>query len=374
MKKKRLKWVGSTALSLVLVTSILPVAGATGVSKVNRVTEVNGTVTTKSEKNNVYVESEFATLKRVVLTQSEAFMHFNFDDSPEGDMPMPEGGMSIMNTDPAEAQKKWEKEREDLKKVLEKYGVEVQRPRLLNEKEKQLGAVKDGITGGEGVTNFFVRDPFFTIGNHLIEGSFKSAYRRLEVLPVRSILDKEAAQNNVPHVAVPQPDVSKGINSAAGPYLEGGDILVYGKTVFVGNSGLASNKAGIDWLRNYLTPSGYKVVEVKLEPGTLHLDCAISFVRDGLMIVSMDSLANGLPEELKNWDKIEVSYKDAQDLAVNGLPISSKVYVTDIAFKNTIGKELEKRGIKVEYVDYEISRSFGGAFRCSTQPLLRTDS
>ncbi|WP_339193565.1 arginine deiminase family protein [Paenibacillus sp. FSL P4-0176] len=374
MKKKSLKWVGSTALSLVLVTSILPVAGATGVSKVNRVTEVNGTVTTKSEKNNVYVESEFATLKRVVLTQSEAFMHFNFDDFPEGDMPMPEGGMSIMNTDPAEAQKKWEKEREDLKKVLEKYGVEVQRPRLLNEKEKQLGAVKDGITGGEGVTNFFVRDPFFTIGNHLIEGSFKSAYRRLEVLPVRSILDKEAAQNNVPHVAVPQPDVSKGINSAAGPYLEGGDILVYGKTVFVGNSGLASNKAGIDWLRNYLTPSGYKVVEVKLEPGTLHLDCAISFVRDGLMIVSMDSLANGLPEELKNWDKIEVSYKDAQDLAVNGLPISSKVYVTDIAFKNTIGKELEKRGIKVEYVDYEISRSFGGAFRCSTQPLLRTDS
>jgi len=123
-----------------------------------------------------------------------------------------------------------------------------------------------------------------------------------------------------------------------------------------------------------LTPSGYKVVEVKLEPGTLHLGCAISFVRDGLMIVSMDSLANGLPEELKNWDKIEVSYKDAQDLAVNGLPISSTVYVTDIAFKNTIGKELEKRGIQVEYVDYEISRSFGGAFRCSTQPLLRTDS
>lgn len=65
MKRKSLKWVGSTALSLVLVTSILPVAGATGVSKVNRVTEVNGTVTTKSEKNNVYVESEFATLKEL---------------------------------------------------------------------------------------------------------------------------------------------------------------------------------------------------------------------------------------------------------------------------------------------------------------------
>lgn len=91
------------------------------------------------------------------------------------------------------------------------------------------------------------------------------------------------------------------------------------------------------------------------------------------MIVSEDSLPNGIPKELKGWDKIKVSYEDAQNLAVNGLPLSSKVYITDSAFKHTIGKELEKRGIKVENIDYEISRSMGGAFRCSTQPLLRTD-
>lgn len=36
---------------------------------------------------------------------------------------MPEGGMSIMNTDPAEAQKKWEKEREDLKRFLKNTGL-----------------------------------------------------------------------------------------------------------------------------------------------------------------------------------------------------------------------------------------------------------
>lgn len=89
------------------------------------------------------------------------------------------------------------------------------------------------------------------------------------------------------------------------------------------------------------------------------------------MIVNEDSLPNGIPNELKDWDKIKVSYKDAQDLAINGLPIDEKVYVTDSAYKNTIGKELEKRNIKVEYVDFKITRSYGGAFRCTTQPLLR---
>ena len=33
-----------------------------------------------------------------------------------------------------------------------------------------------------------------------------------------------------------------------GPFLEGGDIFVLGKDVLVGNSGLASDKAGIDFV------------------------------------------------------------------------------------------------------------------------------
>lgn len=102
-----------------------------------------------------------------------------------------------------------------------------------------------------------------------------------------------------------------------------------------------------------MSPTGYKVVDVKLDAGTLHLDCAISFVRDGLMIISEDSLPNGIPEELKHWDRIKVSYEDAQTPAVNGLPINKNVYVTDTAFKDTIGKELEKRDMTVEYIDFK---------------------
>lgn len=322
----------------------------------NNTQESSGNVITNTNSTSkIFVESEFAPLKRVVLTQSEAY---NSD------------GSNFLSPDD---QRKYEKERENLRVVLEKYGVEILRPRLLTPTEIKLGTVKNGFTDATGTCNFFVRDPFFTIGDNIIEGAFKSTWRRIEVLPIRDTLIKESLKNKNYYVSIPQTDVSQGVTSDIGPFLEGGDVLVYGKTVFVGNSGQASNDAGINWLRNYLTHFGYKVVEVKLDKETLHLDCALSLVKEGLLIACDDALPEGLPDELKSWDKITVSYDDAKELATNGLPINEKVYITDPVFKNTVGKELEKRGINVEYVDFEISRSFGGAFRCSTQPLLRVN-
>lgn len=38
--------------------------------------------------------------------------------------------------------------------------------------------------------------------------------------------------------------------------------------------------------------------------------------------ISEDDLPYGLPEKLKDWDKITVSKEDAQDMATNGLPIN----------------------------------------------------
>ncbi|MED4699800.1 hypothetical protein P9436_12110 [Lysinibacillus capsici] len=90
------------------------------------------------------------------------------------------------------------------------------------------------------------------------------------------------------------------------------------------------------------------------------------------MIVCEEALIDGIPEQLRDWDKINVSLEDAAKLATNGLPINEEVYMTDKEF-TWMGEQLAKRGVTVEYVDFTISRSFGGSFKCSTQPLLRTD-
>ena len=270
----------------------------------------------------VYVESEFAPLKRVIVSQSEV---------TDSTLPV----------------------------------VEVLRPRMLTEEELALAALPEGPTHGRGLSNFFVRDPFIVVGDHVIEANFRKEYRRCEALTARDLF-----QGCASYVGLPMPDFT---DAEAGPFLEGGDVIVYHRKIFVGNSGYGSNSAGIRWLRDYLAPYGYEVEEVRLQGKILHLDCVMSLVREGLMIVCEESFADGIPETFRDWDKILVPEEDAEQLAVNGMAINPEVYITDIAFRDTIGKELEARGIKVEYLDFHVTRMSAGSVHCSTQPLLRVD-
>lgn len=97
---------------------------------------------------------------------------------------------------------------------------------------------------------------------------------------------------------------------------------------------------------------------------------SLSCERDRLLVASEEALLDGIPDSLKEWDKITVDLDQATSLATNGLPLGPDSYVTDPEF-SPLGQEIEKFGVHVEYVGFSITRSLGGSFRCSTQPLLR---
>ncbi|MBJ6761803.1 amidinotransferase [Myxococcaceae bacterium JPH2] len=325
----------------------------------------------------VFVASEFAPLRTVVVARSqirisdagvmsEAQLEARLAILPEAERVI---ARRLVGRDHAEAmperQKAWEGERLALQAVLEKHGVRVLLPSLLTESQKEAG-------GKYGYSNSYVRDPWFTVGDVVIEGSLRSLHRRREVLPCRTLFAQEVLPAECSYVAVPQPDAApidaKG--PQVGPFLEGGDTLVLGKHVFVGLSGLASSESGVAFLRKLLAPRGYVVEPVRLKNNFLHLDCALGLVRQGLLVACREALVDGLPEVLRDWECIEVTEDEASRLGTNGLPISPDVYVTDPVFQR-IGDAIARHGVKVEYVDFTISRSFGGAFRCSTQPLWR---
>lgn len=314
----------------------------------------------------VFVESEFAPLRTVVLARSQLALPPGIRDDPDiRFLPATVGFTGdLRDADPIR-QRAWEAEREALQRLLEGYGIRVLRPRLLTGAEKAAAHA-------DGYANFFARDPFFTVGEHVIEGSMRFRHRRIEVLAMRGIFAEHVYPSAARYVAVPMAEVAAAGDATLGPgpFLEGGDVLVLGRHVLVGSSGLASNTAGIGWLRKYLGAFGHTVEQVRLHPDVLHLDCALSLVRDGLMIACPDAFLDGMPAPLRDWDRVEVSLADTAQLATNGLPISPQVYVTDPQF-SAIGTQLASRGITVEYLDFPISRSFGGAFRCSTQPLHR---
>lgn len=321
----------------------------------------------------IFVESEFATLRKVVLAESQ----FGFPKEPRYedlcflDESAIQENFDNKGKDYAEAfpelQQQWEQERDNLKKLLLKNNVEVFRPRKLNQIEKENAGVN-------GYANFFVRDPFFTIGTNVIESSLRFLHRRKEIFPLRDLFKKEVYPNQCNYVAVPQPELASMEDATLGngPFLEGGDVLILGKHIFVGYSGLASNLLGIEWLRKILGLQGYTVEAVKLHPHILHLDCALSIIKEGVIVICEEAFLDGIPDVLKNWTKINVSLNEAMNLATNGLSISPTLYVTDPEFQH-IGEKIKKEQVAVEYIDFKVSRSFGGSFRCSTQPFLRLE-
>ncbi|MGK0552809.1 dimethylarginine dimethylaminohydrolase family protein [Enterococcus faecalis] len=320
----------------------------------------------------VNVVSEFAPLRSVVLAQSQfcfpenvgAEMDTSFLTAENDALAKNNEGKDLAEVD-GSLQKKWEQEKIAMQTLLESYGVEVLRPRLLTDEEKRYGKEQ-----GIGYSNFFSRDPFFTVGNIVIEGNLRFMHRRKEILPIRPLLSAWTSSADCYYLATPQPDDSAGSYSDVGPFIEGGDVLVLGKTIFVGYSGLASNLQGILWLQQLLKKFGYEVVPVRLHPQILHLDCALSLLREGVMIVCEAAFLDGIPEQLSHWQKIYVSLAEAALLMTNGLPLNEKVYITDSSFTRLID-EIEVFGIQVAPLDYHISRIFGGSFRCTTQALVR---
>ena len=316
---------------------------------------------------DVFVESEFAPLRTVVLARNELFVPATADAASmrflrEGDAERNSSGRDMREADP-ERHTAWESEREALRELLEGHGVEVLRPRPLTEAEKHASP--------DGYANFFARDPFFTVGDQVVEGSLRLRHRRREVLPMRRIFADRVYPARCGYTAVPAPAVPQpGRGDGEGPFLEGGDVLVLGRHVFVGSSGLASDPLGARWLAKLLTPHGYTVELVPLHERMLHLDCALGLIREGLLVYCPEALPEGLPPLLRDWDAVTVDLDQASSLATNGLPIDPGLYVTDPAFA-FIGERLTAHGVRVEYVDFAVTRSLGGSFRCSTQALLR---
>jgi len=84
--------------------------------------------------------------------------------------------------------------------------------------------------------------------------------------------------------SLPSPSVVSGIGyiDGVGEYLDGGDVLKVGTTVYVGST-LRTTIAGIDKLRTLVAPLGYTVVAVPTTK-VLHLKSAVTALPCGTVI------------------------------------------------------------------------------------------
>lgn len=212
--------------------------------------------------------------------------------------------------------------------------------------------IADQVKDAKG--QMFTRDLAFVIGDKLFISSMRKENRRLAINGWKKILD--------------QINPNKIIKVPSNIYLEGGDVIVDNKKIYVGISERTTMES-IEFLKNNLDKD-YSVIPLKLKPKFLHLDVVFTIINKELALIYKDGLEEDSYQRLNNYKKIEISEKEQFELATNVLVVNSKTIIMNEKHKR-IKQELKKVNITTIEINMTETSKDGGAFRCTTCPLER---
>jgi len=137
--------------------------------------------------------------------------------------------------------------------------------------------------------------------------------------------------------------------------LEGGDILVVERDIFVGVTS-RTNPAGISQLGDLVREFGYSVRPVPVR-GCLHLKSAVTMVGPGLLLMNRRWVDAA---EFTGFQVIDVD--EGEPFGANLLPVGGGL-IYPVSFPRTCEK-LEARGLTVHAVDVSELQKAEGAVTC----------
>lgn len=150
--------------------------------------------------------------------------------------------------------------------------------------------------------------------------------------------------------------------------LDGGDVLVIGKRIFVGRT-TRTNDAGIEVLRSLTAPHGYDVVTVRV-PGCLHLKSAVTALDDETLLANralIDPVDVGDTWSLGAFRIIDVD--PAEPGAANVLRVRGEIWA-HAGFPRTL-ERLVRAGFTVSPVDISELIKAEAALTCLSLLLHR---
>jgi dimethylargininase len=137
--------------------------------------------------------------------------------------------------------------------------------------------------------------------------------------------------------------------------IDGGDVLVAGRIVYVGLSSRTSREAA-DQLRRLLDPLGYRVHAMEVR-GCLHLKSAACLVAENTLLVNRSWV------DVAGFSEVSLIEVDAAEpLAANALLVAGVVLYPEM-FPRT-RQRLERMGIEVMPVDLSELNKAEGAITC----------
>jgi len=359
------------------------------------------------KKTTVSAWNEWDPLKHVIVGRAEGAMlqapepavyrDFTKDGFPYGKWgPMPE-----------EMVAKAVEQLDNFAKILEKRGIQVDRPEPINfnqvvqtpdwKQDSMIGCMPP-------------RDVVLTIGNEILEATMSHRSRWFEYLCYRPLFERYYAEDpNFRWEAAPKPrltertykkdwhktwnqlsdeerwkkaEESDWIITEVEPLFDAADVVRFGKDLFVQYS-MVTNDAGIRWLRSHFPNHRiHKVRYREFQPW--HMDSTLVPVRPGLVICNpfRKTLNPNVTEllEKNGWEIIwapKSVLKEKRPLCYCSLWLNMNLLVVDPktvcveASETPIQEVLDKHGMEVIPVPFYDVAMFGGCLHCGTADVHR---
>lgn len=326
-----------------------------------------------AKQHSIHVDSEWAELKECVYGSPDAWVLPVFLGDVKlraqgefGEFWMKHQGKNVQDVAP-ELFAEFSSQIQGAIDLLEKLGVRVQVAGPISPANRKFPRGEE-----HGVATAWMRDPFVTIANNVIELAPRSLFHRRQRFAIREIL-AETMDRGARYIAQPDGGADDERDGKGWGYLEGGDVFVLGRRILVGHSGGCSNPEGARWLQHVLGPD-YTVETVTIDPMFPHLDCVMMTPREGVVFASLEALPEGLPSLMSDWDVVNVPKALAKaHMGCNNLVLNDRtVVVPSEEPLNVVADALSTRKFEVIRIPYRVPCMAGGSFRCAHQPLVRT--
>jgi len=304
------------------------------------------------EKIRLHIENETSQLKEVVLgtaisngttpTLEEAYDPKSMEHITAGTYPKEQDMV---------------KEMTEFQKVLQKYGVTIYRPKVI-----------------EDYNQIFSRDIGFVIEDKFIKSNILPE-REKELDAIQYVLDRIESD--------------KIIKLPEDCHIEGGDVMPHFNYIFVGTYRgddysdfitARTNEKGVQAIQDLFPSKKVKSFNLRksntvAQDNALHLDCCFQPVGKGKAIIHKNGF---LEQDEYDWlvnlfgkeNVFEISKEEMYDMTSNVFSISEEVVVSDRSFER-LNNWLREQGITVEEVSYREIAKQEGLLRCSTLPLRR---
>ena len=198
----------------------------------------------------------------------------------------------------------------------------------------------------------FTRDIGFTIGSELFVATMKEPLRKSETHPLMIWCQQQS---------IPYQELTNGT-------IEGGDVIVDGSTIWIGESGRTSMEA-IEELQERL-PS-YEIESIQLKENILHLDCAFNLISDRVALIYPPAFSSGDLRRIQDrFDTITVTDEEFFTLGPNVLSIGDGNIIS-LKQNERLNHLMEERGLQVIGIDFSEIIKSGGSFRCCSLPIYR---